>query len=48
MQNWVDNPFSVFKKKSRILYFDAPSFPVLSSLTASYITSSGGRLTASA
>jgi len=40
------NPWQIFKKKSRILYFDAPSFPVLSSLTASYITSSGGRLTA--
>jgi hypothetical protein len=33
--------------QKRVLYFDAPSFPVLSSLTAGYITSSGGRLTAS-
>jgi hypothetical protein len=40
------NPWQIFKPRKSILYFDAPSFPVLSSLTASYITSSGGRLTA--
>jgi hypothetical protein len=42
------NPWQIFKPRKRVLYFDAPSFPVLSSLTASYITSSGGRLTANA
>jgi len=42
------NPWQIFKPRKRILYFDvSSSFPVLSSLTASYITSSGGRLTAS-
>jgi hypothetical protein len=42
------NPWQIFKKKSRVIYFDAPSFPVLSSLGVSNITSSGGRLTANA
>jgi len=41
------NPWQIFKPRKRILYFDVSSFPVLSSLTAGYITSSGGRLTAS-
>ncbi len=41
----LNNPWQIFKPRKRVLYFDAPSFPVLSSLTASYITSSGGRLT---
>jgi hypothetical protein len=42
-----DNPFGILKQRARVLYFDAPSFPVLSSLSVSNITSSGGRLTAS-
>ncbi len=38
---------TLYREKKRVLYFDVPSsFPVLSSLTAGYITSSGGRLTA--
>ncbi len=41
-----ENPWQIFKPRKRVRYFDAPSFPTLSSLTAGYITSSGGRLTA--
>jgi hypothetical protein len=40
------NPWQIFKKKKRVFY-SFPSFPVLSSLSVSNITSSGGRLTAS-
>jgi hypothetical protein len=49
MRDWVINPFSIFKSRNRVIYFDvsSPSFPVLSSLSVSNITSSGGRLTAS-
>jgi hypothetical protein len=44
-----NNPWQIFKPKKRVIYFDvsSPSFPVLSSLAVSNITSSGGRLTAS-
>ncbi len=42
------NPWQVFKPNKRTTYFDVPSFPVLTSLSVSNITSSGGRLTASA
>ena len=41
-----ENPWQIFKPRKRVIYFDAPSFPVLSSLAVSEITSSGGRLTA--
>ncbi len=41
------DPWQIFKPRKRILYFDAPSFPVLSSLAVSNITSSGGRLAVS-
>jgi hypothetical protein len=45
----VDNPWQIFKPRKRVIYFDvSSSFPVLSSLAVSNITSSGGRLTASA
>lgn len=40
-------PWALLQPQKRVLYFDAPSFPVLSSLSVSNITSSGGRLTAS-
>ncbi len=43
----LENPWQIFKSRKRVLYFDVSSFPALSSLTASYITSSGGRLTVS-
>jgi hypothetical protein len=43
-----DTPWKIFKPSKRVIYFDAPSFPTLSSLSVSNITSSGGRLTASA
>jgi len=45
-QELSTNPWQIFKPRKRILYFDAPSFPVLTSLAVSAITSSGGRLTA--
>ncbi len=45
-KSFHENPWQIFKPKKQVIYFDAPSFPVLSTLTASYITSSGGRLTA--
>jgi len=40
------NPWQIFKPRKRVIYFDVFTFPVLSSLGVSYITSSGGRLTA--
>jgi hypothetical protein len=45
----IKNPWQIFKPRKRVIYFDvsSPSFPVLSSLSVSNITSSGGRLTAS-
>jgi len=46
-QRLSENPWQIFKPRKRVLYFDvSSSFPVLSSLSVSNITSSGGRLTA--
>jgi hypothetical protein len=45
IKSFSDNPWQIFKPRKRVIYFDVSSFPVLYSLTASYITSSGGRLT---
>jgi len=46
LQEYSSNPWQIFKPLKRVFYFDVPSsFPVLSSLSVSNITSSGGRLT---
>ncbi len=42
-----DNPWQVFKPRKQVIYSFGSSFPVLTSLGVSAITSSGGRLTAS-
>ncbi len=49
LAQWLSkHPWQIFKKKKQVFYSFGSSFPVLSSLAVSNITSSGGRLTASA
>jgi hypothetical protein len=43
----LQNPWQIFKPKKQVIYSFGSSFPVLTSLGVSNITSSGGRLTAS-
>jgi hypothetical protein len=46
--NIYSNPGQIFRSAKRVIYSFGSSFPVLTSLGVSAITSSGGRLTASA
>jgi hypothetical protein len=45
---WTDNPREILKPRKQVIYSFGSSFPTLTSLGVSAITSSGGRLTASA
>jgi hypothetical protein len=46
--DYVINPFLIKRNRKHLVYSSSPSFPVLTSLGVSAITSIGGRLTASA